>query len=194
MSDDHRCQNRSCVAATPDGPALTTKPDTLCHGCIAQIQERLAQLPHYEAALELFKAKSLVPQGGGTKVGGSTEPGTPINLHIVDLLNEIDNVLARAGGPSARVSDLIRSPDGVALAIRINQVWKRAEAQVGFAKSWHCRIGKCPRCLLRTLGNFSGSDSIQCSNCGGAMTRAEYERVCIIVASHDAKNSKKKEK
>lgn len=183
MNNSHRCCNRSCVAATPDGPALTTKPDTLCDGCISAIQERLGQLPHYRTALESFKAKSLVPQGGGTKVGGSTEPGTPVNIHVIDLVNELDDVLARVG--NSAVSDLVQSADGVALAIRINQAWKRSEAQIGFDRIWLRRIGKCPKCLLRTLGNFSGSDSIQCSNCGGVMTRSEYERICIIVAGRD---------
>lgn len=172
------------MATTSDGPALTLKPDTLCYACIAQLQERLAQLPEYRLALQDLRAKSLVPQGGGAKVSGSTEPSVPINLHILDLINDIDCVLAQVGGETVQVSDLVRSRpkplEGVVLALQINRVWKRAEAQLGFTRTWHRRHVPCPRCNLQTLGSFSGSDSIQCSNCGGVMSRNEYDRICTI--------------
>ncbi|MBO0676884.1 hypothetical protein JRC04_05365 [Mycolicibacterium sp. S2-37] len=138
--------------------------------------------------------RGLVPQGGGAKVSSSTEPPPPLNVHVLDLIDEIGAVLAEVGG--YRVADLINRPaeevdrwkggrlrrvtrDGVDIALDASAAWKGAEAVIGFERVWERRFGKCTECDLPTLGNFSGSATVQCSSCGHAISRTEYENNLI---------------
>lgn len=186
------------MARTRDGAAVTAKPDTLCHGCVTQLQGCLEQLPVIRKVLRLFLGATPVT-AHATKVNSTPAPSVPLNLRVLDLIAEIGDVVARVGGANTRVSDLIRKPaekftvwkdgrlrkvdiDGVDRALAIGGVWRKADGIIGMSRVWQRRIAKCPRCNLHTLGSFSGSDSVQCSSCGGVMTRSEYERVCLIVA------------
>lgn len=184
---EQRCRaGELCVALTSSGAAITARP--LCHGCVDVIEEQLGQLPDLQLALRSLLKNSIVPQGGGAKVsGGSTEASTPINLHALTLIDTIDDVLDWVGG--VRIADLINRPtqevagrqlDGTHIALLVNRVWRQAEQSLGFQRAWFQRMAPCPKCDLRTLGSFSGSDVIQCSNCGGAMSRDEYIRICTI--------------
>lgn len=197
MTEEHRCRAKDdCAAITSEGSAITAKASTLCHSCVDKLQGQLDKLPVFRQALESFKKKSLVPQGGGAKVSSSsTEGTTPINLHIVDLIDEIEEILTWVGG--SPIATLILRPeenhkiwrrdrwaevalDGIIVALRVGQVWKKAEGAIGVERVWERRFGACPKCTLQTLGAFSGSSSIQCSSCGGVMSRDEYDRITII--------------
>lgn len=188
---NERCRaGESCEASTSDGAAVTTRP--LCHSCVDRIQVCLDQLPAYWQALHSVKAKSLVPQGAGTKVGGSADLGTPLQLHVVDLIDDIGQLLAWVGG--VRVADLINRPllgyerrrggrtldaDGVYLALQISFLWGRAEAQLGFQREWARRFGECPSCDQPSLGSYIGDEIILCSTCGESMSRVEYAGVIL---------------
>lgn len=171
------------MALTSEGAAITSRP--LCTYCVNQIQQRLDQLPDYMLALRSHVRNSIVAQSGGAKVASSKEAPTPINLHALDLINQIAAILVDWEG--VKVVDLITQQDGVPAALHISKVWKRAEDQVGFTAVWERRFGACPRCQLSTLGSFSGSANIQCSNCGGAMTRQEYARITLVRADSSSK-------
>lgn len=158
---------------TSQGPALTDRP--LCHRCTETIQTYLDQLPHYRTALAVFKAKSLVPQGGGAKVSSSTAPATPINLDVIDVLDEIDSILSWG----VMVSDLIFQQDGVHHALSIQRTWKKADGIAGFAPRWSRRFGKCERCDQPSLGAYDGEDLISCQSCGHSMSRSQYAEQCL---------------
>ncbi len=188
---NERCRaGESCRALTSDGAAITTRP--LCHSCVDDIQVRLDQLPAYWQALHSAKAKSLVPQGAGTKVQGSADPGTPLQLHVVDLIDEISQFLAWVDG--VRVADLINRPllsyerryggrileaDGVYLALGISRLWGRAEAQIGLQREYARRFGECPSCDQPSLGAYIGDDTIVCSTCGDSMSWLEYRKLTL---------------
>lgn len=159
----------------------------------------MGQLPHLQEMLRTYLANSLVPQGGGAKVSSSSDPGTPINLHVLDVLDELQQALDLAGGAGARIADVINRPmesyqirhhggwrdldmDGVQVALNVSRTWKRAYSASGLSLTWERRAVKCPRCDLPTLGSTAGSGTVSCSNCGGVMTRDEYDRICIIKA------------
>jgi len=195
---DHRCRAKQhCAALTSDGSAITAKPSTLCHNCQVRLQRQLDQLPAIVDALRCFLATSLVPIVQ-SKVQATHEPREPINIRALDLIDEIGDVIDRAGG--LRVADLIQQPaeeyviwsgsrvqrkllDGVDRALDIGRAWRKADGIIGLSeKVWERRIGECPKCNLQTLGNWSGSDTVTCSSCGGSMTRSEYSRICLIRA------------
>jgi hypothetical protein len=120
-----------------------------------------------------------------------------LNVAVLDLIDEIGDVIDRAGGLGIRVDNLIRETDAVFLvwqsdkpikkelsgvfrALAIRRVHAKAEAAVGFHKTWQRRAAPCPHCRLPTLGTWIGSDTIHCSNedCGVAFTRDEYDAHC----------------
>lgn len=178
MSEQRCPAGDGCAGVTSEGPALTSRP--LCHRCVNQIEEQLRQLPIYrEVLIKYFKAKSIVPQSGGAKVsGGNNEGSTPINVHVLDLITELDAAVDDVHGTP--IVDLINQDGGVPTALRVRKVWAKVEHQVGFTRTWHRRMASCPKCTLQTLGSFSGSDIVICSSCGGQMSRDEYDRVCLI--------------
>lgn len=196
---NHRClANKSCVSRTPEGSAVTVKPDTLCSGCVTQIQKCLGELPHLAVVL-----RSLLGGVGAasytSKVHGTHDPQPPFNVGALDLIDEIGDVIDRAGGLGVRVDNLIREPDaeflvwqhgspvkkglsGVFRALAIRRVHAKAEVVAGVNKSWQRRAAPCPHCRLPTLGTWAGSDTINCSNedCGAAFTRNEYDVHCFV--------------
>lgn len=179
---DHHCRSGDrCLARTSDGAAITSKPDTLCHACVARLQEQYDQLPAIRFELQGEKKRSLVPQGGGAKVRSSAEPGVAINLHVLDLIDEIDRVRAFIGASFIR--DVITQPDGVRYALLVGRAWRKADGILGLSPvPWQRRFAPCPWCNLPTLGGFAGSGIIQCSNCGGTLTKDEYEQWCYMKA------------
>lgn len=123
----------------------------------------------------------------------------PINLRALDLMDEMDEVVRRAG--NVPVADLINQPsekfeiwrrgqprnvylDGVERALYIRAVWAKADQIIGLSRRWERRHMPCPKCSLPTLGNFSGSDTINCSNadCGTSFPRTDYDKLCIADA------------
>lgn len=190
----HRCRaGQRCLARTPDGAAVTPGPDTLCHTCVRRLQNQLDELPTIRDALRLYLVRG--GDSAQTKVASSSEPAPPLNVHVRDLIDEIDDVIDRTDGLTADA--LTRQPamqfklwrgggwkmdylDGVQRALEIATVWRKADGIIGMTRPWQQRLAKCARCNTRTLGNFVGSDTVTCSSCGGSMTRDEYERTTII--------------
>ena len=204
---NHRCRSGdSCVSRVPeddtDGKpkyrgAITAAPDTLCPACIKRLQDQLEQLPHLKGALRSFLGTSLTATHG-SKVSSTKEHSTPINLRVLDLMDEIRDVISRAGGPGVRVGDLVGRPaeefplfrggglrtvylDGVDRALAIGTVWRKADGVVGLSRTWQKRKAPCPRCGQVELGSWLGEDTIHCmsSSCGAWFPWSEYQRLCL---------------
>ena len=200
MTDDayHRCRaNKGCVSRTPDGSAVTAKPDTLCAGCVDDIQRRLGELPHLAQALQIFLGGSMAVTYT-SRVNSTPTPQAPMNVAVYDLIDEIGDVIDRAGGTGMRVADLIRQPsagfriwsrgeirdvylDGVDRALDIRRVHARADGMVGLNRVWQKRAAPCPECHLPTLGTWIGTDTVSCANddCDSSFTITQYEELCI---------------
>jgi hypothetical protein len=203
---EHRCRsNDRCASRTPDGAAITSKPDTLCNGCAKKLQGQLEQLPALREALRAFLGSSPVTTHG-SRVHSTPEPSAPINLRALDLMDELEDVVFRVGGPKVRVADLIRRPaekfvvwrggrprdtylDGVDRALAVGKAWRKADQVIGLSRTWERRAAPCPRCGLPTLGGWAGESTIHCTNssCGTAFTRLEYENLCIANANRRSK-------
>lgn len=203
VTDDlnHRCRGGdNCVSRTTEGAAVTAKPDTLCNGCTKRLQGQLEQLPHLSTALRSFLGTS-VTAAHGSKVNSTHEHSTPINLRTLDLIDEIRDVISRAGGPTIQVGDLVGRPaeefslcrggrlrtvylDGVDRALAIAVVWRKADNVVGLSRTWQRRQAPCPRCGLPCLGGWLGEETIHCTNsaCATSFPWSEYERLCIAKA------------
>lgn len=197
----HRClSKRDCVNLTGDRePAATTKPDTLCYGCIKQIQGYLARLPHLLEALRTSLARPIGGGGSGARVSGSKEPPAPFNVNVDAAICETLEVVQRAGGWKIRIHDLVsrsaepftvwrrgvRTEDwpltGCDRALDIRRVHKLLDRMTGFTPVWHRKPGLCPGCGLGTLGSLSGTDYVQCSNsaCAISISLDEYEEVWL---------------
>lgn len=192
--DDHRCRSgRWCVARSGRDPAVTSKPDTLCHQCVDDIQRLRDRIPALVDALKIFVGITPV-SARLSKVSGSKEPSSPLNLAAESLLSDIGEVVSRCGNYLIR--DLVSRPaerftvwrgdveqqtffDGVALALQVRSVCRRAEKLVGFDEVWQRRHAVCPSCGMPCLGQFSGSEVVQCSGCGHAMTDRDYQDYCV---------------
>lgn len=200
MSDplNHRClSGEKCVSRTPDGAAVTAKPDTLCQGCINDIQRCLAELPHLREALKVFLGGSMSVTYT-SKVHSTPEPQPPMNVTVYDLIDEIGDVIDRVA--NLPVDALIRAPDaefklwrrgkprltvlsGVDRALDVRRVHAKADNLIGFNKVWQRRHAPCPVCQMPTLGSWVGSDTISCTNedCNSSFTRDEYNDYCLAV-------------
>lgn len=197
MTDEvtHRCRSGKleCVSRTPDGAAVTMKPDTLCPGCITQIQVMLGDLPHLAAALKCFLGGSMAT-AYTSKVNSTPTPSAPMNVTVYDLIDDIGDAIDRAGGMGVRIDNLIREPgvefqvwqrgepakrmlDGVDRAMNVRKVHRKAEGMVGLKKIWQRRVSPCPYCNLPTLGSWFGENTVHCTNedCNGSLTRDEYD-------------------
>jgi len=185
------------VARSDTEAALTAKPNTLCRPCITQLQSQYDQLSKICEVLRLY-AGGISTSNHASKVQSTPEPSTPLNVSVMDLIDDIDVILTRYENIS--VDDLIRQPakeytvwrsgrprqewlDGVDQALQIRVVFRRADGVIGFSRTAVTgRISPCPRCNLRTLVSVAGSDSVTCSNCGGVMPLDEYRRIVLIRA------------
>lgn len=167
-----------CVALTPDGPAITSQP--LCHGCVNKLQDQYDELPAILEVLPMFKG-GLWGTSGEAKVStGKGEAPSPLNVGCVDAIDLINYLLADIG--RLRIADLIRHQDGVARAMLVGSAWKQADSIIGISRKWERRFAKCPECDTRSLGNYTGSDTISCTNCGHRMTLEEYSGQIIGVS------------
>lgn len=193
---DHRCRSgRYCVSRTPDGAAITVKPDALCPQCIDDIQRRLEELPQLAIALRTFLGGSM-KVAYESKVQATREPAAPMNVMVADLLDEIGDAIDRAEGLEVRT--LVQKPaelfivwirdvqqkkylDGVDRALDIARSHRRVTAVVGLHRVWDRRRAPCPNCHFPTLGSWVGSETIECTNseCQHRMPLAEYENYCI---------------
>lgn len=192
----HRClSGKGCVSHTPDGAAVTAKPDTLCAGCVAVIQKCLDELPHLREALKVFLGGSMSVTYT-SKVKATHQPQPPMNVAVYDLIDDIGDVLDRAG--NLTVETLIRAPgeffvvwrrgkpvktvlSGVDRALDIRRVHAKADAMVGLNRVWQRRAAPCPNCQQLTLGQWIGSDTISCTNedCASSFTRDQYDDYCL---------------
>ena len=171
-----RCRSGTrCVAATPDGAAITTSP--LCFRCVEDVQTRLDELPKILHCIPLYKG-GLRGQTGEAKVsGGSDSPPCPLNVAAVDLEDSIRNILANV---DTRVADLIHQENGVEWAFEVRRVYGAADRIIGISRHWSRRHAPCPGCSQRSLGSWSGESSVTCSSCGHSMSLDEYAAGCLI--------------
>lgn len=176
-----RCASgKRCVSRTSDGPALTALP--LCGGCVKDIQKCYDELPNYALALGDFKGYKPQSVGQSRVSGGGSEGSTPLNVTVLDLLDEIRAVEVAVN--AHRIRDLMMLPDGVEVALTVRKVHSKADAVVGLGRVWQRRRVECPECELPTLGGWLGEDAIYCTNseCGTSLTKSEYEDHCVAKA------------
>lgn len=189
-----RCRSKyHCVMHTSAGAALTTRQNSLCPGCVADIQKRYDALPHLASVLKTMKGGS-VKGGFEPRVNASREPGAPLDLHVMSLLEDIDVALSVVDGYQIR--DLVMQPaqeylvwvrevqqkvelDGVDKALRVRRVHQRASYAVGLDPIREERIAPCPKCQGLTLGQWSGEDTIDCEFCSFKMSQGEYNAYCL---------------
>lgn len=202
LGDDHRCRaGRRCVARSGDKAAATHKPDTLCGACVEAIQHHRERLPAYQDGVRLLVGIKPV-SAQQSKVAASRQPQSPLNLAAETLVTDIDEVLSRVGNylvrdlisqPSARFKTWRRDVeqivywDGVDLALQIDAVYRRAVKLLGFEAQWQRRSAPCWNCGLPCLGQFTGSDTIECSSCGERRTTDDYNKFCLEMAKKGKK-------
>ena len=192
---NHRCRSDTeCVSRTPDGAAITTKPGTLCTGCTDDIQRKLDNLPYLTQALQAFKGGLKAADYTSSKVSSSPTRKTPVNIHILDLIDEVGDVVDRVD--NYRIADLVRLPaeqfilwrrgsrqnvwlDGVSRALAVRWIHAKVEKTVGLNRVWNRRHAACPECHLNTLGAWVGDDTVHCSSCTATYTREQYDDLCI---------------
>lgn len=135
-----------------------------------------------------------------SKVRATHLPAPPMNVMVVDLLEEIREVMDRAGPKP--VGELILLPpevfgvwvkdvyqkkylDGVDRALAIRRVHSRVSSVVGLERVWSRRVAPCPDCGEFTLGSWVGEDTIECTDeeCRLVMSRDVYEQYCIEKAN-----------
>ncbi|SHT53908.1 Uncharacterised protein [Mycobacteroides abscessus subsp. abscessus] len=180
---DPRCQfGDRCVARTPDGPAAVIL-FPLCAACVDDVQKCIDQLPQYRYALEHFKKKA-PGTGLQTRVASSSEPSTPLDVRVVDLIDRIDTLAHRLCGFVGVLARNVVSNHGVVMAADIRSVWSQAEDICGFQRVWQRRHGPCPECGLPTLGGWVGDELIRCTNsgCAAVLTKGKYEEHCELTA------------
>lgn len=147
-------------------------------------------------ALRSFVRNPIAGKGGGEQVSGSKDaPASPMNAGVLDLIDEIHVVLRYVG--AILVRDLVNQPgdsvlqhsseaairtvnDGVDKALRIRKLYGQADDIIGLSATWEAKGAPCPHCSQFTLGGWAGSDNFSCTNCGGGMSRADYEVMCIV--------------
>lgn len=180
---DSYCRSgKYCVARTSTGPAVIARPG-LCTRCIDDIERCWSELPEYRRALDAFKAKGA--SAGGERVAGSSEPSSPLNVRVLDLINAIDGALSvLCVRRDARIRDIVTwngAIDGVVFALRVRSLHSQADGIVGLGKVWERRRAPCSECELPTLGAWVGSGVVMCTNadCATTLTQKEYEDYCI---------------
>lgn len=180
-------------------PAATKKPDTLCHGCIEQIQGYLGRLPHLVEALRTALKRPLGSSLGGGRVSGSKEPPAPYDVNVDAEIVAVLEAVFRAGGWKVQIRDLVSRPvepfdvwrkgamlrnfplSGVERALDLRRIHNRVDQMVGLTRVWMRRQARCPECDLRTLGMWSGDDTIRCTNsdCAAIVSLNDYESLCV---------------
>lgn len=175
--------------------AATAKPDALCATCIDVLQQCRDRLVAAQDAVRLFIGiKPVTAQT--SKIAGTKEPASPLNLAAETLVGDIDEVISRVGNYLVR--DLVSQPssrhkawrgdceqiifwDGVDLALQIGSVYRRAMNLLGFEAQWQRRSAPCWSCKLPSLGQLSGSETVECSSCGERKTVSDYQSYCVEI-------------
>lgn len=199
-SFNHHCRSgEHCVARGSDGEAaLTTKPHTICTSCLGQLQHQYDELPAIRDALRLYIGE-MSTSNHGSKVKSTPSMTTPLNVAVLDLIDDIEDVLADCG--NYRIDNLIHQPskeskvwrsgrqreellDGVDRALQIRVVFKRADKVIGFSREavTH-RIHPCPKCTRQTMVSVAGTNTVNCISCGATTTMDEYKRIVLIRVS-----------
>lgn len=191
---DYRCRaGKRCAARCGKDPAATVKPSTLCASCIDRLQYYRDRLGAAREAVKVFVAIKPVT-ALTSKIAATKEPASPLNLAADTLMGEIDDVLSRVG--NFLVRDLVSKPatrfkvwkgdceqiiywDGVTLALQIGAVYRKAVNLLGFEEQWQRRSAPCWSCELPFLGQFTGSETVECSSCGERKTLSDYQSYCV---------------
>jgi hypothetical protein len=193
---DYRCRaGKRCVARCGQDAAATVKPSTLCASCISDLQESRDRLVAARDAVKVFIGIKPVT-ALQSKIAPTKQPASPLNLAADTLMGEIDDVLSRVG--NLLVRDLVSKPatrfkvwqgdyeqiiywDGVTLALQIGSVYRKAVKLLGFEQQWQRRAAPCWSCEMPFLGQFSGSETVECSNCGERKTFSDYQEYCLDI-------------
>lgn len=187
MGLDARCRSgKRCVSRTTDGAAVVSvRP--LCDGCVKDIQKSLDELPGYAEMLQLYKGYVPGSVGQSRVSNPSGEPKSPLNLTVVDLINQIAAVIRRVDGYLVR--DLITLNGGLEVALDIRDVHSKSDALIGLKRVWERRRVPCPDCSLPTLGGWLGEDRIYCTNtdCASVFTKQQYEEYCELKSKEKVK-------
>lgn len=193
-SQDPRCRSgRHCVGRSQDGPAITAKFDSLCSGCVRDLQRQYDELPHLAIALRIFLG--VTPKTAlQSRVKSTPEPACPIDPRVDELLIDIADVIDRCDALDVR--DLMQQPamkfivwyrdtrrekylSGIDRALAIRAVHTRANAILGFDRIRVKRHAPCPECGVAALGEWIGDSNIDCSDCEYVMTRDDYDKYCL---------------
>lgn len=176
-----RCQSgQRCVASTPDGAAVVHQPG-LCHRCIESVQAQYDELPKILSVLEMFKG-GLWGTSGEAKVStGKSVAPCPLNVDALDVELSIGEIRQCIG--TMRIVDLANGEDGAYWIGRIRKAYDQADQIIGIDRHWSRRFSPCPGCSQRTLGNWSGEDTIRCESCPTTLTREEYAQSCLTPQS-----------
>lgn len=129
-----------------------------------------------------------------------------MNVGVYDLIDEIGDVIDRAGGTGVRIDNLTREApqafrvwvqgkprdtelDGVDRALAIRRVHRKADSMLGLKRVWQRRLMPCPTCNLPTLGSWFGEGTVTCTNedCTTSLTRDEYDLMVIAKSRQDRK-------
>ena len=193
---DYRCRaGKRCAARCGQDPAATVKPSTLCPSCIGSLQESRDRLLAARDAVKVFVGIKPVT-ALTSKIASTKQPASPLNLAADTLMGEIDDVLSRVG--NFLVRDLVSQPaarfkvwqgdyeqiiywDGVTLALQIGSVYRKAVRLLGFEQQWQRRAAPCWSCNMAFLGQFTGSETVECSNCGERKTFGDYQTYCLDI-------------
>lgn len=198
-TSDPRCRSgKQCIGRTKDGSAITAKIDSLCAGCIQDIQRQLDELPHLAGALRAFLG--VTPKTAlQSRVKSTPEPACPVDPRVDELLIDIADIIDRCD--NLRVQGLSQQPamkfivwirdvrrevflSGVDRALAIRRVHVRANAILGFDRVWLRRHAPCPECGLPTLGAYVGDNTVGCRNddCGLSLSLDDYDKYCLELA------------
>lgn len=197
---NHRCRSgRWCVARSGQQSAAVAKRGTICTACVASIQAARDRLVALQDAVRIFIGIKPVT-ALTSKVSATKEPHSPLNLAAEAVVSEIDAVLSRVGNYLIR--DLVSQPsakfktwrgdveqlvywDGVDLALQVRAVHARAVKLLGFEPQWQRRAAPCWNCELPCLGQFTGSETVECSSCGARKSDTDYQNYCIELARNN---------
>lgn len=186
---DQRCRSgQQCVALTEDGPAITYKP--LCQRCLDEIQGYVDKLPALLGMLPFWKG-GLRGQSGEAKVstGKGGESPCPLNVGVVDLIDDINTALHHIGG--VRAADFVTQEHGVEWLFEVRKLWKAADRTIGLSPHFSRRLTPCPECGQRALGSYAGAETITCTACGHCMDRDGYvEATMLVVATEKGRPRK----
>lgn len=159
--DSFHCSSGQGCATKGEKPAALPEPG-ICTECLQDAEDKLADLPHLALALTSFLG-GIPGVGMEGKISGTSDPGTPLNLHIADLISDIGKVL--------RVPEFEE----------IRRVWKRASEQTGLYEKWETKPFPCPICQEKALARKVGTERVQCRECSWNISADKWHGLCAAV-------------